>query len=214
MGRKTDVQDRMLLPFLRLGDGVIDVGANIGNYTERFARAVGPTGHVIGIEPDEDNLRKAIARCADMPQVEFVHAACAGANGSRVLYLGVERRSHNSFWQRNIPGGKANKSRPCELVTLDEVAATARGLRAIKVDTQGAELLVLKGAAATLARFDGVWQIELWPFGLESAGTTLKTVVQRFQATGWQPHQTNWLEVVRRAKTIRAHTSFDVVVTR
>ena len=41
-----------ILPkYLKQGDWVLDVGANIRHYTVRFAELVGPTGRVIAFEP-------------------------------------------------------------------------------------------------------------------------------------------------------------------
>lgn len=49
---------------LRRGDVVADVGAGPGYFTLRLARAVGPTGHVFGVDPEPavlDVLRRRLA---------------------------------------------------------------------------------------------------------------------------------------------------------
>jgi FkbM family methyltransferase len=72
---------------LREGDVVIDVGANIGYYAIRFARAVGPNGRVHAFEIDERALRclRRTLRRNAVPQLHLHEVAVANAPG--VLYL-------------------------------------------------------------------------------------------------------------------------------
>ncbi|WP_342076709.1 methyltransferase domain-containing protein [Yoonia sp. SS1-5] len=56
---------------LSKGDTVIDIGCGNGLLTEEIARAVDPTGRVIGIDPSEDMRSPASARCAAFPTVDI-----------------------------------------------------------------------------------------------------------------------------------------------
>lgn len=49
-----DAESRFLAGKVQSGMHVVDVGANVGNYTLLFGRAVGPTGKVTAFEPDPD----------------------------------------------------------------------------------------------------------------------------------------------------------------
>src|SRR5437763_1234722 len=51
-----------VLRFVQPGSVVIDVGANLGEWTIPFARAVGPAGRVIAIEPGPPRFSTGIAR--------------------------------------------------------------------------------------------------------------------------------------------------------
>jgi hypothetical protein len=44
------------------GDRVVDVGSNVGIYTEQLARCVGPRGEVYAFEPDPTNYARLAAR--------------------------------------------------------------------------------------------------------------------------------------------------------
>jgi SAM-dependent methyltransferase len=50
---------------LRGGEKVLDVGSGLGQFTRAMARAVGPTGRVIGIEPDPRQLAEARRQARD-----------------------------------------------------------------------------------------------------------------------------------------------------
>ncbi len=64
---------RMLLS-LAPGDGVLDVACGPGNFSREFARAVGDTGLVIGIDASRPMLERATAdpRNADVDNIAFV----------------------------------------------------------------------------------------------------------------------------------------------
>lgn len=57
--------------YLSKGDTVVDIGCGNGLLTEEMARAVGPTGRVIGVEPSKDMRALASVRCAAFPSVEI-----------------------------------------------------------------------------------------------------------------------------------------------
>lgn len=47
---------RLLLPYVRLGDRVADIGCGHGHFTLGLARAVGPDGHVIAIDVQREQI--------------------------------------------------------------------------------------------------------------------------------------------------------------
>jgi ubiquinone/menaquinone biosynthesis C-methylase UbiE len=66
---KQDVHDALNL---RLGDHVLDVGCGPGDDARAFALVVGPTGHVVGIDPSETMIAEATRRSDGAPSnVEF-----------------------------------------------------------------------------------------------------------------------------------------------
>jgi SAM-dependent methyltransferase len=51
------------------GDHVLDLGCGNGLLTQELARAVGPEGHVTGLDPSEDMRALALSRCSDHQNV-------------------------------------------------------------------------------------------------------------------------------------------------
>jgi ubiquinone/menaquinone biosynthesis C-methylase UbiE len=63
-----------LLLGLSPGDGVLDVACGTGNFSRDFARSVGPSGLVVGIDVSQTMLRRAVAdtRSAGIEQIAYV----------------------------------------------------------------------------------------------------------------------------------------------
>ena len=56
------------------GMRVLDVGCGSGHLVQELARAVGPSGRVVGVDISDDQLNAARERCADVPFVELLYA--------------------------------------------------------------------------------------------------------------------------------------------
>jgi FkbM family methyltransferase len=148
-GRGTFEAERLgvILAMLRPGDCVWDVGAHKGYVSLAAARRVGPTGRVYAFEPSEANLwflRNHI-RWNSVANVEVV----AGALGDRD---GIERFGGRSSLAKKLGGGdEVVRVRRAETL-LDSGAC--RAPQFLKIDVEGAEARVLRGASALLRRPD------------------------------------------------------------
>lgn len=166
---------------LAVGDGAIDIGANVGAVTTQLAQAVGPTGHVLALEPQEKAAAQCARACAEMPWVTVARAAVSDHAGVVPFYVGVDS-TLSSCGESNVPAGTRTLVL-CD--TLDAMAERVPKLAAIKIDAQGAEGHILRGASKCLARTGLVWMVEIWPAGLEACGSSLAEVIRLFSVTGW-----------------------------
>ena len=142
---------------LRPGDTVCCVGANIGCHALRAARRVGPRGRVVAFE-----ARPQTARLLQ------INASLNGASNLIVIPLAVADRcaafryvraqGTNGFVEP-VRGGAFAPG--CDLedddtlvqaVRLDDLEGLLSPLRLLQIDAEGAEGLVLRGAARMLAR--------------------------------------------------------------
>jgi FkbM family methyltransferase len=152
----------MLRRLVRPGDVVYDVGANLGLYA-RYLVATLSAGRVISFEPAEDN-RALLARNLElgdiMPQVTVLPFALADEDGFAEFQ--VDDMQSASGTLSKVTGGKASVGRRnLELAPLTARVACRRldtvvgeeGLPlpdVIKIDVEGAEALLLRGARAVL----------------------------------------------------------------
>ena len=136
---------RLLERSIEPGTVFFDIGAMAGYFTLLAARLVGPQGRVYAFEPLPHNLAylRRHARMHRLDNVTIVEAAVSDSQG----VAGFEPGAHAS-------GGRLAESGPLHVRTigLDEEIAAGRlpVPHAIKIDVEGAEMQLLKGAARTL----------------------------------------------------------------
>jgi FkbM family methyltransferase len=139
-----------LVRVLRPGAVVYDVGANVGFMTLIAARLVGPDGHVYAFEPIPDNAR-AIERNAalnGLGNVTVLELALSDRAGEAVLRVPTANQGAHLATVGESVGEEDDLN--VRTAALDEVD----GLRPpdlVKLDVEGAEVLVLEGMRRCLA---------------------------------------------------------------
>jgi FkbM family methyltransferase len=142
---------------LRVGDSVLDIGANIGFFAMSMASFVGAEGHVQAYEPIAANaelLERSIRENRFGDRVTLRRAAVGAVPGEiRLAYLPLESGSHNSGGAYLLGAGRTaphhHETVSVPMVRIDE-EAFRRPVRFIKIDVEGAELLVFRGARELL----------------------------------------------------------------
>ncbi len=145
----------------RLAPGmtVLDVGAHTGEMTLLFAHLVGAAGAVHAFEPVEPTYERLVAaiEAQALTNVTALRLAVADVVGERTLHVyGGDYLSWSSLADRDLD----TYGIPAELATAEQVPATTldaycaeHGLVSIdllKIDAEGAELQVLRGARGLL----------------------------------------------------------------
>jgi len=133
---------RFIAQELSSGDTFYDIGANVGFFTVIAARRVGPAGRVVAFEPVHSNaalLRRNLAANA-FENAEIVEAAVGDRSGSV------------PFLSRTAVDGKVHPRGDTQvrMVRLDDLDLPAPDL--VKIDAEGAEFDVLRGARALIER--------------------------------------------------------------
>ena len=137
-------------PYIPRGGIVIDVGANVGAHTMAFAQQVGKSGIVIAIEPQRalfNMLCGSIALCGATHVVTAKNCALGAAFG-QVYVPPLDYGSENNFGALDL--GERTEGEPVSMVPLD--SWQIQRLNFLKIDVEGMELDVLKGAEETIER--------------------------------------------------------------
>jgi FkbM family methyltransferase len=145
-------QLRILTKMTRPGMTVIDVGANVGLYTLSLARAVGPHGRVLSLEPFPPIatlLRENVA-LNRLPWVTVVEKAASDRVGTTNFFVFPEGSDvYNSLGAKHrVEGVDATMTMQVLTTTLDECAKEAgfTSVNTMKVDVEGSEERVVRGA--------------------------------------------------------------------
>jgi FkbM family methyltransferase len=155
---------------VRPGERCVDVGANVGVHSVRLARLVGADGEVIAIEPDPDVAVRTNRNIAlnGLANVRVINAAASEQPGSMQLYRpspwDTNRARASLLHHPYLTGVKTM----VPVVTVDDVCA-GRAVSLIKIDVEGHEAAVVRGAAGTIARYAPAVVFEYAPQLLEDA---------------------------------------------
>ena len=188
---------------------VIDIGANQGSLTAQFADRVGPHGVVYAIEPQR-GLRDGLS--ALHPAVRVLTMAIGATDGTAMLHLG-QQSEHASLYEPNVlaPTGEHEAVMVRSLDSLQGTGELPSHVDLIKVDTQGAEAAILRGAARLLREARPAWYLELWPIGLVGAGAHLGQVRQCLEAAAYVPDGRTWAEIETTCEHYEGHGSMDML---
>ena len=170
---------RVFTRVLREGDTVIDVGGNCGYFTMLAAALVGPTGRVLTFEPDPGNCVRLRNNCAinGFTHVTLVEQPALDAVRDVQFFLNGENSGGSALWDPTATPQTVEPPTVLDLTGTTIDAEVARhglsNIKLIKIDTEGADHMVLQGARQLLATGSVPFVLcELHEFGLAKMGTS------------------------------------------
>jgi len=134
-----------VLCFAPEGANVIDVGANLGEWSVPLAKAVGATGRVICCEPNPyiASALAATLHINNLSQAQVFQIAISAADGEGRLAIDAEDSGLSRLAETGVP---------VPLRSLDSIVANIglKRLDLLKVDVEGHEASVFEGAVTTI----------------------------------------------------------------
>ena len=167
---------------------VIDVGAASGTFSNQ-CHQVFPKATYLLIEPLQEFLSPLKRLLKTIPQAHCEHAAASSYEGS--MRLNVHHDLVGSSLYNEVEEGTDINGTPREvrMVTIDGMVARrqARPPYLIKIDVQGAELDVLRGAENTLKHTEYIL-LEVSLFQFFKNGPSFSDVVAYMKDKGFVPY--------------------------
>jgi FkbM family methyltransferase len=146
--RSPERELEMLERFVSSGDWVIDVGANVGHYTARLSKLVGPAGRVIAFEPVPRTFELLTANARQFPH-------------SNVTLMNVALLDAASIAAMEVPSGEggaylahlSRRDTGLNVLCLRlDALALPHPVSLVKIDAEGHEPAVLCGMTSLLKR--------------------------------------------------------------
>ncbi len=150
------VQTEKFVRHVRPGHVLFDIGANVGYYTLLGSRLVGTAGIVVAVEPTPRNVAYLWRhlRLNNACNTKIIAAACSDEITLAHFHdRGNASEGHLTFGPGGAPGTMQTTTALVPAVTVDMIVdRLGVAPDVIKLDVEGAELAVLKGASQTLRR--------------------------------------------------------------
>jgi FkbM family methyltransferase len=176
---------RFIRQCVKPGAVVLEVGANIGAHTLLLAQRVGPAGRVHAFEPTDfarTKLDRNVALNPELaPRISVINALVTDNRHS------VPSREIRSSWRLHGPAQAPVGQVTSEAVSLDEYAS-ACGLERVdvlKIDVDGYDFKVLRGAIGLLGRWHPLIYIELCEYALRNQGDSVAAIFELLAPLGY-----------------------------
>ena len=170
----------------------IDVGANVGLYSALALSTPGFGGRVLAIEPHAESrlyLQRTLqSNRAPAGAALICELAASDRAETLTLYQNPENKGDNRVYPDPLLQGEETVGAD----TLDNICrrhgiATAQY---IKIDVQGAEAKVVRGASGLLAASrDCILMSEFWPYGLARCGADGLEYLEMLRDFGFQLYE-------------------------
>ncbi|MEQ8226838.1 MAG: FkbM family methyltransferase [Rhodospirillales bacterium] len=185
----------LLLRILRPGDRFLDVGGHIGFFSLLASHLVGDDGRVMVLEPNADNFAWLTDLMAlnERGNVTAVNKVASETDGTIEFFRNADNDGGHALWDpglhdfnkqsRENPEKDSYPSTRLDTLTGSEGFDTCR---AVKIDTEGAELTVLKGGGEFFVPDRVPFVVcEINGFGLQQMGASQEMLRAHMKDRGY-----------------------------
>jgi len=162
----SNFHEQKLRKYFNISEGTfIDIGANIGKFSIIMGKKLDDKGKVLAIEPHPKNfkiLQKNI-ELNNLKNVTTLNLACSNKKGNLQLFLDEDGTGgHSTIKSKKTKAG--NNKIWVKAETLDSIIKKEKikKVNLIKIDVEGAEANVLRGAIKTLNKSRPKIIFEAW----------------------------------------------------
>jgi FkbM family methyltransferase len=187
--KRLEGEDQAFIALIRThivpGSVAIDIGANIGDHTIGYMEEVGPGGFVIAYEP-----HPLVFECLkrNLPQVMMFNTALGDKVGMTGLLLQTGDDQGSSYLSDRP------EAVPVKITTLDVHLASipvpgvplkGKRISLIKIDAEGSDLDILKGASQTIAKHRPVLVVEVNREYLKMRGYATRDILRWIESNNY-----------------------------
>ena len=169
---------------------VIDIGGHAGQFTKLFS-SLSPKGHIYTFEPGTYaySILSKVHALKRLKNVSLFKMGASEKNGTNVLSIPIKKSGSIGFGRSSVNGESFEKAirEEIALTSLDSFSKQQKISRVdfIKIDVEGHEMSVLKGAKGLLKKHSPSVMIEINKDHLSNAQTKVADVFLFFQSLGY-----------------------------
>jgi FkbM family methyltransferase len=184
---------KALRDLVAAGSVVLDIGANIGAHTLHLAKLVGPGGRVLAFEPTDFAFRKLQENIELNPslagRITAYNCFLAAKDGDPLpdsIFSSWPLVSEPELHAKHL--GRAMPARNASTRSIDSVLAEAGDppVQLVKLDVDGFECEILRGATNLLSVQKPVFVMELAPYVLEERGASLAELLSLLTSSDYR----------------------------
>ena len=196
----------VLEKYLKEGQTVLDIGANLGFYSLLARSIIGPKGKIFSFEASKDNAKMIDMSIMEnsFENMDVINVAVGNKIGKGFLHVSSFYNSEHSLYDyhyssgRNSDGGGDCRDQKISvhLETVDnflennkEEKEKDENLNAdvIKMDIEGAESSALEGMRRTINHNDDLVLVtEFWPQGFKNSNSNPKEFLESLDSFGFK----------------------------
>jgi FkbM family methyltransferase len=177
--------------FLAAGDTFIDAGANHGSFSIIASKTIGPEGLLVAIEPQARKAELVEKSLAANAQCNYqVHQFACGDKSSQVDFFIPTNSSGGAGIFRRYSAVVPHEKVSVAMRRLDDMLDWAHfpGRIFLKVDVEGSEVILLRGATGMIKARTPSIMLEVNPTSMTASGKTRDGLLQCLQELGYSQY--------------------------
>ncbi|MCM8787757.1 MAG: FkbM family methyltransferase [Candidatus Omnitrophica bacterium] len=148
--------------FLQEGDVVIDIGAHTGLHSDNFIKIIGKKGELHCFEPLPEAFSQLKNKYSIYKNVFLHKLALSNFKGKKNFFYAKGLPEESGLKKRfyTMPGKENIKIIKVDVSKLDYFVKNFKKINYIKIDTEGAEIDIIKGGINLINKFKPIISIE------------------------------------------------------
>jgi FkbM family methyltransferase len=200
-----------VLSFVNSGDTILDIGGNIGQTALMMAKKVGQTGRVISFEPYPNTIlkfEKNLSLNKTIKNLTLIKFGLSDEEAVVKMYQDCLTNSAGNRISHNLDEGDAG-IKEVTIKVLDDFLQEKENLiqiNLIKIDVEGYEMNVLKGAKKTLLKYKPNLFVEIDNENLRKQGSNPTEVMTFLIDLGYEIIDLSTMQKISGIDKIEFHT--------
>lgn len=200
-GIREEDSTRFMFTQIKEGDVVIDAGANIGYYVNIERKLVGMKGMVYAVEPVKRNFEilDMNMKLHPRPYNVYIERTAFGDKDSNDEKIFLSTHCNLHSFVKDIH--QTNNTEKVKMVKLDTFVKN-RGIERldfIRMDVEGYEVFIIKGAWQTLLKYKPKLFIEIHPkHVLNTPGCSIEAMLRDLRAIGYETTHVSCADLVEK----------------